>query len=143
MSKDGENDRKAQRADKLVSFPISCYFRCPLSGMGGEEEMRKTRRTLHTDLQISTCIIHLLRYVRPSVPHTASCSLPQRCSQFDPYARRHCEGLSASVTPATDTRHTVRNKRWRFSEKKNPTSVHNINFSKTVISKRRFGESSA
>ena len=37
-----------------------------------------------TNLHISTCIIHLFRYVRPSVPHTGSCSLPQRCSQFDP-----------------------------------------------------------
>lgn len=29
MSKDGENDREAKRADKLVSFSISRYLRCP------------------------------------------------------------------------------------------------------------------
>lgn len=40
-----------------------------------------------------------------------------------------------------DTRY--RDKRWRFSENKNPVSVYNRNFSKTVIPKRRFGESYA
>jgi len=59
--------------------------------------------TASTDLHISTCIIHLFRYVRPSVPHTGSCSLPQRCSQFDPYARRHCVELSAVTMPAVHT----------------------------------------
>lgn len=40
--------------------------------------------------------IHLFKYVRPSVPHTWSLSVGQRCIQAEPVARSHPSGSSCN-----------------------------------------------
>lgn len=52
-----------------------------------------------TYLHISTCNIHLFRYVRPSVPQTGSFSDPHLCSHFDPDDLWHNEGSGDSFIP--------------------------------------------